>query len=162
MGAPANTSANNENATAGNGRRNNEYFFLNQRSEIIDCPTLTATVSQVTYQGENPTQTASNSLHFLAAEALTPHRFWLVVPTYNPGLAEWADLHGHTVEPEPAETFECERHGDYRPRSLLDADCPLCDLEAADACFSSSNAEAILQLPHRLPPDQRQKLVSHR
>ena len=47
-------------------------------------------MSQVTYQGENPTQTASNSLHLLAAEAQTPHRFWLVVPTYNPGLAEWA------------------------------------------------------------------------
>jgi rhamnosyltransferase len=90
VGAPANTSANIENARAGNGRRNNEYFFLNQRSEIIDCPTLTATVSQVTYQGENPTQTASNSLHLLAAEAQTPNRFWLVVPTYNPGLAEWA------------------------------------------------------------------------
>ena len=47
-------------------------------------------MSQVTYQGENPTQTASNSLHLLAAEAQTPHSFWLVVPTYNPGQAEWA------------------------------------------------------------------------
>ena len=47
-------------------------------------------MSQVTYQGENPSQTASNSLHLLAEEAQTPHRFWLVVPTYNPGQAEWA------------------------------------------------------------------------
>jgi len=90
VGAPANTSANNENATAGNGRRNNEYFFLNQQSEIIDCPTFTATVSQVTFQGENPSPTDSSSLHLLAAKAQTSHNFWLVVPTYNPGLAEWA------------------------------------------------------------------------
>jgi rhamnosyltransferase len=90
VGAPAKTSANKENAMAGKGRRNNEYFFLNWQSEIIDCPTLTATVSQVTSQGENPSQTPSGSLHLLANEGQRPHRFWLVVPTYNPGLAQWA------------------------------------------------------------------------
>jgi rhamnosyltransferase len=110
VGAPAKTSANKENAMAGNGRCNNEYFFLNQQLEIIDCPTLTATVSQVTFQGENPTQTPSNSLHLLATEGQVPIRFWLVVPTYNPGLAQWTQW------------LQALQHQDFQPDHLVVVD----------------------------------------
>jgi len=47
-------------------------------------------VSQVTFQVKNPKSPPSNSLHLLAEKGRTPLRFWLVVPTYNPGLSEWA------------------------------------------------------------------------
>jgi hypothetical protein len=49
-------------------------------------------------------------------------------------LNTWADEHGHTVEPEPApEPAVCPRHGPYTPHSLVDADYPRCDHDAADA-----------------------------
>jgi hypothetical protein len=132
VGAPAKTSANKKNAMAGNGRRNNEYFFLNQRSEIIDCPTLTATVSQVTSQGENPTQTPSNSLHLLATEEQTPLRFWLVVPTYNPGLAEWAQW------------LQALQHQDCQPDHLVVVDSGSTDgsLALSEQAANAANANA--------------------
>jgi len=49
-------------------------------------------------------------------------------------LNTWADEHAHTIEPEPApEPAICPRHGPYTPHSLVDADCPRCDHDAADA-----------------------------
>jgi rhamnosyltransferase len=51
-------------------------------------------VSQVTLTGENPRQAPQNSLHdslhSLASESDAVAPFWLVVPTYNPGLQDWA------------------------------------------------------------------------
>lgn len=44
-------------------------------------------------------------------------------------LDTWAELHGEIIEPEAPEAFACPRHGPYTPHSLLDADCPRCDLE---------------------------------
>jgi rhamnosyltransferase len=90
VGAPANVSAKRANAIVGKGRCNNVYFFLNQLFEIIDCPTLTATLSKVPIKGENPIPQTPDSLHSLALEGVTSNLFWLVVPTYNPGLQDWA------------------------------------------------------------------------
>jgi hypothetical protein len=52
---------------------------------------------------------------------------------YAESLNDWADLHGETIEPEPPTEHACPSHGPHTPRSLLDADCPACDAEAADA-----------------------------
>ncbi len=93
VGAPAKISANRANAIAGKGRRVNACGFFNQRLQIIDCPTLTSTVSQVTLAGENPQQppqTPQSSLHSLATKKDHASTFWLVVPTYNPGLQAWS------------------------------------------------------------------------
>ena len=90
VGAPAKISANRANAIAGKGRRVNAYCFFNQRLQIIDCPTLTATVSQVTLTDENARQLPQASLQSLAFEGNQAVPFWLVVPTYNPGLQDWA------------------------------------------------------------------------
>ncbi len=61
-----------------------------QQTQIIDCTTLTATVSQVTLTGENPRQPPQDSLQSLAFEGNEASSFWLVVPTYNPGPQNWA------------------------------------------------------------------------
>ena len=47
-------------------------------------------MSQVTSKGENPIHAQPNSLHSLALGGELAAPFWLVVPTYNPGLANWA------------------------------------------------------------------------
>ncbi len=47
-------------------------------------------MSQVTSKGENPIHAQPNSLHSLALGGESAAPFWLVVPTYNPGLANWA------------------------------------------------------------------------
>ena len=54
-------------------------------------PTLTVTVSQVTLTGESTRQTPQANLHSLALEGTLSLPFWLIVPTYNPGLQAWAD-----------------------------------------------------------------------
>ncbi len=47
-------------------------------------------MSQVTFQGENPSHPHASGLQSLALEGVAVDTFWLLVPTYNPGLAQWA------------------------------------------------------------------------
>lgn len=47
-------------------------------------------MSQVTFQGENPSPPPVSGLHSLASAGVAASPFWLVVPTFNPGLANWA------------------------------------------------------------------------
>ncbi len=90
VGALAKVSAKRANARAGKGRRVNAGCFFKQRTQIIDCRTLTAIVSQITLSGENSSESLPSNLHSLALEGDATNPFWVVVPTYNPGQQNWA------------------------------------------------------------------------
>ena len=63
---------------------------------------------------------------------------------YAPGVTHNTEhVFGLTVPPGTAVTLNPREHLAWRWLPWR---------EAADACFSPSNAEAILQLPHRVPP----------